>query len=180
MTVAANEKNNILVISASSRPAGHTNWLMERISQEMGGEFVDITSLNISYYNYDHTNQNDDFIPLAEKMTQATHIILGSPVYWYSVSAQMKTFMDRWSDLLTIRKDLGRALKGKKLMLVSMGSWEESGEGFELPFKQTAEYMDMSFAGYFHTWIADNEDFSADSVQKRLNLLLENIQSKID
>ena len=152
---------------------------MQSVSRQLGANYQDLADLDISYYDYDHANQEDDFLPLAIKMTQASHIILATPVYWYTVSAQLKTFIDRWSDLLTIRKDLGRKLKGKKLILVSCGSWEEPGEGFELPVKQTAEYMHMTFAGYFHTWITDKEHFSDQAVQLRVNLLLDFIKTQL-
>ncbi len=41
-------------------------------------------------------------------------LIFATPVYWYSMSGIMKVFFDRITDLLTIKKDIGRKLKGKK------------------------------------------------------------------
>lgn len=46
-------------------------------------------------------------------------IILATPVYWYSMSALMKTFIDRWGDLLDIRKDIGRRLTNKELYIIT-------------------------------------------------------------
>ena len=166
----------ILFISGSSRRNGNTYQVMSYLSERFGSELIDLAALDISYYDYDHENEHDDFMPLAEKMTRSSVIVLGTPVYWYTMSAQMKTFLDRWSDLLTIRKDLGRKLKGKRLLLVSCGSWEVSGEGFDLPFQQTADYMDMTYAGHFHTWLTDKEVFGNDNVQKRVTLLQNSIK----
>ena len=62
----------------------------------------------------------------------------------------MKTFIDRWSDLITIRKEMGRALKGKWVYVVSSyGS--EYPCGFEDPFRLTCQYLDMHYGGaYLH------------------------------
>lgn len=166
----------ILFITVSSRREGNTKQVMRYLSRCFDSELVDLADLNISYYDYDHENRGDDFLALAEKMTESSTIILGTPVYWYTMAAQMKTFLDRWSDLLTIRKDLGRRLKGKRLLLISCGSWEESGKGFDLPFQQTADYMDMAYAGHFHTWLTDKEVFGNDNVQKRVTLLQNSIK----
>lgn len=35
------------------------------------------------------------------------------------MSALMKTFIDRWSDLLNIRKDIGRRLTNKELYVIT-------------------------------------------------------------
>lgn len=147
---------------------GNTLLVMRDLSQHFNGELINLSESVIGYYDYDHRNEQDDFLAIAEKMCEASVIVLGSPVYWYSISAQMKTFIDRWSDLITIRKDLGRKLRSRQLILISCGSWEQAGEGFELPLRQTAEYMDMHFAGYFHTWLADTETFSDKPVQERV------------
>ncbi|MCP4458779.1 MAG: NAD(P)H-dependent oxidoreductase [Cytophagales bacterium] len=39
---------------------------------------------------------------------------MATPVYWYSMSGIMKVFLDRIYDVLTIEKELGRKLHGKK------------------------------------------------------------------
>ncbi len=170
------DQERILLIVGSSRKEGNTWSVAEFLSDRTGAELIDLSELNISYYDYEHENQQDDFMEVARKMTDSAVIILATPVYWYSMSAQMKTFIDRWSDLLTIRKDLGRQLADKKLVLISCGSWEEPGQGFALPIKQTADYMRMQFAGYFHTWLTDNEVFGNENVQKRVTLLQNSIE----
>jgi multimeric flavodoxin WrbA len=40
--------------------------------------------------------QKDDAIALTEKMLDADAVILGTPIYWWGPSAQMKAFIDRW------------------------------------------------------------------------------------
>jgi len=56
-----------------------------------------------------------------EELVHAPSWILATPLYWYSVSAQAKTFLDRLSDLLVFRKDLGQALRGRCFAVVFRG-----------------------------------------------------------
>ncbi len=58
----------------------------------------------------------------------------------------MKTFIDRFSDLLSIRKDLGRQLRGKRILVVASFS-TSMPKGFEDPFSQTCEYMGIKYEG---------------------------------
>lgn len=138
-----------LVIFASSRGDGNTRSALKEVQGNRKFEIVDLSALEISFFDYDHVNASDDFIPLAEKMQEHEVIILVTPVYWYSMSALMKTFLDRWSDLLTIRKDLGRGLKGKWIYLIS--SYGTSFPiGFDDPFRLTCDYMGIHFGGSLH------------------------------
>ena len=139
-----------LAIFASSRSDGNTRKVLETAQGNRHFDFVDLSELNIAYYDYEHRNADDDFIPLAEKMQEYQTLILVSPVYWNTMSALMKTFIDRFSDLLTIRKDLGRGLKGKRVYVVC--SYETSfPAGFEEAFRSTCDYMEMRYGGcLFH------------------------------
>jgi putative NADPH-quinone reductase len=136
-----------IVIFGSARSHGNTRSVIDDLIE--GKEwisFIDLSALNISEFDYDHKNQDDDFIPLMEKIVQHDRIILVTPVYWYSVSTRMKIFLDRWSDVLKIRKDLGRALKGKRLFIIT--TFQSSlPKGFEDPFIQLCEYMEILYEG---------------------------------
>jgi multimeric flavodoxin WrbA len=39
---------------------------------------------------------NDDMQILYPKLRQADGVVIASPIYWFTVSAQTKMFMDRW------------------------------------------------------------------------------------
>ena len=169
----------MIFLSASSRPNGHTNKVIQFLADKFSAAYIDLAVKDISYYDYDHQNAGDDFMDIAEKLTEHDVIVLGTPVYWYTMSAQMKTFIDRWSDLVTIRKDLGRALKGKTILVVSCGSREGAIEGFEMPFRETAIYMDMQYGGHFPTWLEEGEEIVHENIQNRLNLLANSIDKSI-
>ena len=61
----------------------------------------------------DYKNASDDFIELFLRWTQHEVIALASPVYWYAPSAQMKCFLDRWSDITRIHKNIKSRLEYK-------------------------------------------------------------------
>jgi multimeric flavodoxin WrbA len=86
-------------------------------------------------------------LSVAEKMETAERIVFATPVYWYAMSGELKVFFDRLTDLLTTHKSIGKALKGKKTYLIATGSDPELPEGFEVPFRSTSAYFDMSYEG---------------------------------
>jgi putative NADPH-quinone reductase len=150
------EKNPIIIIG-SSRSDGDTFRAVQAILQERTPPIVDLRKLNMSYYDYALGNLNDDFIPLAEQMVEHDSIILATPVYWYSMSAIMKTFLDRWNDLLYSRKELGRRLAGKELYLITSYA-SDIPKGFEDPFVQTCEYLEMHYKGCLYFYAGDDLD----------------------
>ncbi len=57
----------------------------------------------------------DDMQKLYAKMKAADGIVIASPIYWFTVSAQTKLFMDRW---YALGGDDGYELAGKKFGVV--------------------------------------------------------------
>jgi multimeric flavodoxin WrbA len=110
------------LVIGTSRPDGNTWRVLRGANEGVKLPILDLACMRISYFDYRHATQGDDFITIVEKLLQFDTIGLVTPVYWYSVSAQMKTFIDRLSDLLGPRKDLGRHLRGKRLFLMATGS----------------------------------------------------------
>jgi hypothetical protein len=77
----------------------------------------------------------------------------------------MKVFFDRLSDLVTIRKDLGRALKGKQMAVISSSGGNDLGEQFWLPFSYSAEYLEMAFIQGLHTELIDDKITTEDCLR---------------
>ncbi len=140
-----------LVIFASSRSDGNSMRLVRRVIGENEVEFIDLREQDISYYDYESKNSGDDFLAIAEKMTRAEVIIFVTPVYWYSMSGILKVFFDRFTDLITIHKALGRALAGRKCFLVASGADIELPPGFEEPFSATCNYLNMEYKGCLYS-----------------------------
>ena len=136
-----------MIIVGSSRRNGNTSLIVEILAAKLACEVFDLSKYSISYYDYNNQNKDDDFEKLAAKMIEASYVIFATPVYWYSMSGQMKVFFDRFTDLITIRKPLGRKLSGKQIFLVATGTEPNLPEGFEVPFRLTSGYLDMRFMG---------------------------------
>lgn len=98
---------NILVISSSPRVGGNSETLCDEFIRgaEMAGNKVEkirLKDLDIKFCtgcgvcnNTHHCVQKDDMAGLLEKLITADIIVIGTPVYFYCVSAQLKVMIDR-------------------------------------------------------------------------------------
>jgi len=141
-----------IVVFGSSRRNGNTGKLVDWIAQKLDVTIIDLSEKEISPYDYDHKNMNDDFISTMDTVLAHKKIIFASPVYWYSMSAHMKIFIDRISDFLSVEelKDKGRALRGKVGYVVCTSISPEADASFVNAFKDTFGYLGMKYGGHIH------------------------------
>ncbi|MEO8774387.1 MAG: hypothetical protein ABI371_08700 [Gelidibacter sp.] len=84
------------------------------------------------------------------------------------MKAQLKTFFDRLSDFLTDEKrDIGRRFRDKQMAVISCGTDDQLFDGFTMPFKETANYLEMIFLGHCHGWV-ENELSISDKIKTEL------------
>lgn len=107
-----------VIVVGSSRNDGDTANLTKELLEKSKWDILNLNDYQFSYFDYTHENRDDDYLDLIRKIvgTYETLIFI-TPVYWYSMSGIMKVFFDRFTNLLTIEKELGRKLKGKKWLL---------------------------------------------------------------
>ena len=99
---------NILILSGSPRKGGNTELLVEAFvkgaSQKHHVEVVSVrdykvnpcVDCNVCFKSKDNTCvQKDDMTIIYEKMAHADMLVIASPVYFYGLSAQLKTVIDR-------------------------------------------------------------------------------------
>ena len=141
------KESDAVVLLASSRSRGNTRLLVDFLTDRTAIPLVDLAAKNIAYYDYSGQAEKDDFIPLIQTLAEKQIWILATPVYWYSMSAQMKTFFDRLTELLTTHKELGRQLRGRAVAVLASGTDPDLPEGFEAPFRLTCNYLGMSYLG---------------------------------
>ena len=114
----------IAIILGSSRGNGDTKQLTDIVKDHVNADVYDLNDYDFSYYDYEHRNRHDDFFPLVSKLIDNYDVfVFATPVYWYTMSAVMKTFLDRFSDLIRIHKDTGRKLRGMQMALISCSPW---------------------------------------------------------
>lgn len=98
---------NILIISSSPRKGGNSDLLCDAfmtgaLSSGHRVEKVRLAEKDIRYCrgcgvcnNDKPCPQKDDMAELLEKLVSVDVIVLATPVYFYTLAAQMKTFIDR-------------------------------------------------------------------------------------
>ncbi|MGD9140739.1 MAG: flavodoxin family protein [bacterium] len=123
------DRKKVLGIVGSPRRGGNTDIMVDyalRGAGEAGAavEKVLLNDLTIApceaCYACDATGscvQQDDMAALFERMDACGVWVLGTPVYWWGPSAQMKVFMDRWFAKASNR-DYRDILSGRRVVLV--------------------------------------------------------------
>ena len=103
--------SKILVIATSLRPKSNSDTLameMIRGAEEAGHkvEFVSLKSKQISFCKGCLACQKtekcvikDDAVEIAEKVKLADTLVFVTPIYYYEMSGQMKTLLDRLNPL---------------------------------------------------------------------------------
>jgi len=144
--------NETIAIFASARRDGNTGKLIDWIASELDIDIIDLGKKNISAFDYDHRNINDDFLPLLDELLKYKNILFVTPVYWYAASAQMKVFIDRTSDLLDVEelKSIGRRLRNKTAYVVCTSISPEVDSSFLTSFKDMFEYLGIDYGGHIH------------------------------
>ena len=87
---------------------------------------------------------------LLDATLAATDLVIASPVYWYSVSASVKLYLDHWSAWMRLEGvDFRARMGGKTLWSISALSDEDWSGAQPLidMMKFGAEYMKMNWAG---------------------------------
>ncbi len=97
----------VVAIGGSPRLQGNTNYLIDQALDELASRGVETEKIILNQYkigpcqahddcgSLKECRQQDDAPWILEKYSQADGVILASPVYFASISAQVKTFMDR-------------------------------------------------------------------------------------
>lgn len=131
---------NVLAFNGSPRKNGNTELLLTAILtgiEKTGGskvELIRLADLTIKPCTgcggCDHSGQcilKDDMTGLYSKIDAANRIIIGSPIYFYGITAQTKTFVDRlqalWSrQRLTAKKGKIQIDPSRKGFFVSVAA----------------------------------------------------------
>ena len=105
----------VLIISSSPRKGGNSDTLCDKFAQgakETGNivEKIFLKDKKINYCtgcgfcntnDYGGCSQKDDMPEILEKIINSDVIVLATPVYFYTMCGQMKTFIDRFCSRYT-------------------------------------------------------------------------------
>ena len=117
----------VLILKGSPRENGNSNTLagqVERGAKEAGAEVESLMLHRMDIRPCDACDVcqetgvcivKDDMQKIYPSLEKADAIVLTSPVYWFTISAQAKLCIDRWYDL---ESSQGNALRGKQIGVV--------------------------------------------------------------
>ena len=164
-----------IIVFGSSRRDGNTGQAADYLASLLSCDVIDVGAANITPYDYQHRNQDDEFMPIMKRIIEHEIIIFASPIYWYSMSAQLKIFVDRFTDLLSIDKDTGRELRGRKTIVLSTGAEPVVADCFVETFKKTFHYLGIPLM--HDEYVICLPDFSVAEHGQQLRQLAEKISS---
>ncbi|MFJ5261547.1 flavodoxin family protein [Streptomyces sp. NPDC088387] len=149
-----------LFVLGSSRSEGNTELLAraaaEQLPDDVEQEWLDLAELDVPEFedlrhDSDHIRPTQgDVARLLDATLAATDIVIASPLYWYSVSATTKRYLDYWSGWLrTPGADFKETLADRTLWGVTALAHEEFEVADPLigTLHNAAAYMRMRFGG---------------------------------
>ena len=133
---------NILVISASPRKGGNSDVLCDEFikgAQQAGhkAEKIFLRNFKVNYCVCNSTHkcvQKDDMAEIMDKMVNADVIVFATPVYFYTMDAQLKTLIDRTVPRYTemVNKEVYYILTAADTNAANLEKTVESIRGFTL------------------------------------------------
>jgi len=155
----------ILVAKGSPREKGNSSLLADQLVEgaRASGAEVEVfilQNMNIQACNACDACQEspengcileDDMQTLYPKLRQADAIAIATPVYWFTMSAQTKLFIDRW---YALESPQGNALKGKTFgIILTYGDTDPVTSGAInaiRSFEDMFRYLKADIAGFLY------------------------------
>ncbi len=125
-----------LAILGSAPGDSHTASLVRRLTAGLACDLVDLGTISIAPFSPVQNYSPDSFLDVIAKMAAAPVTVFATPVYWYSYSAVMKGFIDRFTDLQLTHRQLGGRLRRREFALLASGSEAELEPALNLAFSR--------------------------------------------
>jgi multimeric flavodoxin WrbA len=157
----ADAPRSFLFLLGSARTGGNTEALARHAAEHLEPaaerRWIRLSETGLPPFQ-DRRHTGDGRTPPAEgpeKVVQdatlaATDIVIASPLYWYSVSNTVKTYLDYWSAWLRVPGlDFKARMAGRRLWGVTVSAGEDPEDTAPLAgtLRLTAEYMRMDWRG---------------------------------
>jgi multimeric flavodoxin WrbA len=151
---------HVLIFKCSPRDKGNSSILADKAAEGAKAvsaqvECFSIQRMNIQPCDACDTCQEtgvcvlkDDMQTLYPKLQEAEAMVIASPIYWFTMSAQAKLFIDRW---YALESSQGNALKGKQFgILLTYGDSDPYSSGAInaiRTFQDMFHYIGADFVG---------------------------------
>lgn len=139
----------ILFVNSSPNREGNTYRIGEELLKGTPHEVLQMADYRISQYG--QVFDDDEIKDVLKKIDECDILVIGSPVYWYTVGGMLKTFIDR---LYMLPEAV--FLKGKQLYLFAQGSApnEDTVKSIDFLASRLSYLMEMELKGV----VTDNSE----------------------
>ena len=152
---------SILILKGSPRVKGNSTALADQVFAGAikagakvesvylhGMEIQPCDACDVCQNGYEGCIIEDDMQTLYPKLIEADSIVIASPIYWFTISAQTKLCIDRW---YALQSEGGNALRGKQLGIVLVYGdtdlYTSGGINAIHTFESLARYIGMETVG---------------------------------
>ena len=154
----------VLGISTSPRIKGNSDLLLRQALKGAASagaqvEYVRLSDYNISpcvecnaCYKTGKCEVQDDYQLLLRKMLDADRLIFASPIFFMTVCAQAKMFIDRsqclWAYKYVLKKQLFTPQRDRRAMVIAIGGSKSKKqfESIQLTMKSYFDVLDINYA----------------------------------
>lgn len=150
-----------LFLTTSTREAGHlgnTEWLAQQAAAALPSDvqqtWAQLAHLHIPpFVDLRHTAgqypmPTGDMLGLLNATLDCTDLVLVAPVYWYSIPAPLKLYLDHWSAWMRIPSvSFKEAMESKTLHLITTSGDRAKAQPMIDSIALCAGFLNMRFAG---------------------------------
>ncbi|WP_329566623.1 flavodoxin family protein [Kitasatospora sp. NBC_01266] len=154
-------ERRFLFLLASARPDSNTELLARRAAEQLPADaeqrWLRLAELPLPPFVDARHDAGGGYPPpqghaatLLEATLWATDLVIASPLYWYSVSADTKLYLDHWAGWLRVPGvDFKARMAGKALWGVTVLTTEDHAPADPLvgTLRLSAEYLKMGWGG---------------------------------
>lgn len=148
----------IVVLNGSPRPQGNTAAMVKAFTEAAEANGNEVEVFNAAFQNVGGCHAcmkcystgkacvfDDDFNELAPKLVDADVIVFATPVYWYTLPAQIKAVLDKIFALSVGKKDI--AGKGYATIICCEEDDMSVIDGAKMPIDRSAALMKWNPVG---------------------------------
>ena len=163
-------KRNVLILKGSPREKGNSNTLADRAAagaRDAGAQVESIYLHGLDIRACDACDLcdagqcviEDDMQPLYPKLAAADAILLASPVYWFTFSAQLKLCIDRWYGFQGHKwQEVSRKHYGIILTYGDSDLYTSGAINAIYTFETMCRFLDSKIAGIVHGSLSEVGD----------------------
>jgi len=151
-----------LFLLSSSRADGNSELLAreaaKQLPESVGQRWINLNECPLgAFHDVRHAGERTYEMPegnarmLVDATLWADYLIFVAPVYWYSMPAPAKLYLDHWSHWMRVPElNFRKRMKGKRLFLTTAmaGAKPVEAEPLLKSLQLTADYMGMEWGGY--------------------------------